>query len=79
MNLFLKDSRIVYEVQDIGLCLAKLYKQTLIAIKKNAGFWDVMPCHSHKNRPFGGTYRFHHQDDKNRQCASVASYCLQCS
>jgi hypothetical protein len=32
---------------------------------KNAVFWNVMLCASCKNRPFGGTYRLHHQGDKN--------------
>jgi hypothetical protein len=32
---------------------------------KNAVFWDAAPCGSCKNRRFGGTYRFHHQDNKN--------------
>jgi hypothetical protein len=55
---------------------------------KNGVFWDVTPCGSCKNRRFGGTYRLHHQGDKNRwtrnnasltsnrctQRASVASY-----
>jgi hypothetical protein len=34
---------------------------------KNAIFWDVTPCGSCKNRRSGGTYRFHHQDDKNQR------------
>jgi hypothetical protein len=34
---------------------------------KNAVFWDVIPCGSCKNRRFGGTWRLHHQGDKN-QC-----------
>jgi hypothetical protein len=33
---------------------------------KNAVFWDVTPCGSCKNRHFEGTYRLHHQGDKNR-------------
>jgi hypothetical protein len=32
---------------------------------KNAVFWDVTPCVSCKNRRFRGTYRLHHQADKN--------------
>jgi hypothetical protein len=44
-----------------------------------AVYWDVTPSGSCKNRGFGGTYRLHYQDDKNRramkQLASVASYC----
>jgi hypothetical protein len=33
---------------------------------KNAVFWDVAPCGSCNNRRFGGTYRHHHQGDKNQ-------------
>jgi hypothetical protein len=33
---------------------------------KNAVFLDATPCGSCKNRRFGGTYRLHHQADKNR-------------
>jgi hypothetical protein len=33
---------------------------------KNAVFWDVTPCGSCDSRRFGGTYRLHHQSDKNR-------------
>jgi hypothetical protein len=33
---------------------------------KNAFFLDVTLCGSCKNRRFGGTYRLHHQGDKNR-------------
>jgi hypothetical protein len=32
---------------------------------KNAVFWDVTPCGSCKNRPFGGTYL--HQDETNQR------------
>jgi hypothetical protein len=34
---------------------------------KNAVFWDVTPCDSCKNGCFDGTYRLHHQGDKNRR------------
>jgi hypothetical protein len=40
---------------------------------KNAIFWDVTPCGSCKNRRFGGTYRLHHQGDKNRRARNVSS------
>jgi hypothetical protein len=40
---------------------------------KNAVFWDVTPCDSCKSRRFGGTYRFHHQGDKNRRSRNVSS------
>jgi hypothetical protein len=33
---------------------------------KDGVFWDVTPCGSCKNQRFGGTYRLHHQGDKNR-------------
>jgi hypothetical protein len=33
---------------------------------KNAVFWDVTPCGSSKKRYLKGTYRFHHQGDKNQ-------------
>jgi hypothetical protein len=33
----------------------------------NAVFWDVSLCGSCKNRRFGGTYRLHHQGDRNRR------------
>jgi hypothetical protein len=32
---------------------------------KNAIFWNVTPRGSCKNRCFGGTYRLHHQGEKN--------------
>jgi hypothetical protein len=32
---------------------------------KNAVFWDITPCSCCKNLSFGGTYRLHHQGDKN--------------
>jgi hypothetical protein len=34
---------------------------------KNAVFWDVAPCGSCKNGPFGGTYHLHHQGDKSQR------------
>jgi hypothetical protein len=34
---------------------------------KFAVFWHVTPCGSCKDRPFGETYRFHQQRDKNRR------------
>jgi hypothetical protein len=39
---------------------------------KNALFWDVKPCGSCRNRRFGGTYRLHHQDEKNRRARNVS-------
>jgi hypothetical protein len=40
---------------------------------KNAVFWDVTLCGSYKNRRFVGTYRIHHQDDRNRRARNNAS------
>jgi hypothetical protein len=40
---------------------------------KNAVFWDVIPCGSCRNRRFGGTYRFHHQGERNRRARNVRS------
>jgi hypothetical protein len=34
---------------------------------KNAVYWYVTPCGLRKNRHIGGTYRLHHEADKNRQ------------
>jgi hypothetical protein len=34
--------------------------------KKNAVYWDVTLCSSCNNLRFLGTYRLHHQGDKNR-------------
>jgi hypothetical protein len=35
--------------------------------RNNAAFWDVVPCRSHVNRCFGGTYRLHLQGRKIRE------------
>jgi hypothetical protein len=40
---------------------------------KKAVLLEVMPCGSCKNRRFGGTYRLHHQGDKNRPARNVSS------
>jgi hypothetical protein len=37
---------------------------------KNAAFWDVRPRSSCKSRRFLGTYRLHHQGDKNRRTSN---------
>jgi hypothetical protein len=34
--------------------------------------WDVMPCGSCKSLRFGGTYRLHHQVEKNQQARNVS-------
>jgi hypothetical protein len=39
---------------------------------KNVIFWDVTTCDSCKNRCFGGTYRLHHQSDKDRRGRNVS-------
>jgi hypothetical protein len=39
---------------------------------KNVVFWDVTPCGYSNNRRFRGTYRRHHQGDKNRQARNVS-------
>jgi hypothetical protein len=39
----------------------------MVVTMKNAIFWDVMPCGCCKNRCSGGTYRLHHQGDKNQR------------
>jgi hypothetical protein len=38
---------------------------------KNAVFWNVTPRGSCNNRRFGGTWRLHHQGDKNRWTRNV--------
>jgi hypothetical protein len=48
-----------------GKCCVSFVIFTAVTIK-NASFWDVTPCGSCRNRIFGGTYRLHHQGDKNR-------------
>jgi hypothetical protein len=40
---------------------------------KNAFFWDVMPCGSCKKRRSGGTYRLHHQGEKNQPARNNVS------
>jgi hypothetical protein len=40
---------------------------------KNGVFWDFTPCGSYKNLRFGGTYRLHHQGDKNRRARNNVS------
>jgi hypothetical protein len=50
----------------------------VLSFFKNVIFWDVTPHASCKNRRFGGSYRLHHQDDKNRQARNVSSICSIC-
>jgi hypothetical protein len=40
---------------------------------KNAGFWDVIPCDSGKNRGFGGMYRLHHQGGRDQRARNNVS------
>jgi hypothetical protein len=40
---------------------------------KSAVVWDVTPCGSCKNRRFGGTYRLHHQGNKNKRARNVSN------
>jgi hypothetical protein len=46
---------------------------------KNVVFWGLMPCGSCENRCFWGTYRLHHQGDKNQRAKNsvVAPYCYR--
>jgi hypothetical protein len=46
-------------------CSSVIFDIQCMALK-TAVFWDVRPCGSCKNGRFGGTYRVHHQSDKNR-------------
>jgi hypothetical protein len=41
---------------------------------KNTVFWDVTTRGSCKNRSFGGTYRLHHDGDKNRRARKNVSF-----
>jgi hypothetical protein len=45
----------------------------MAVIMKNAIFWDMMPCGSSKNPRLGGTYRLHHQGEKNKRARNVSS------
>jgi hypothetical protein len=45
----------------------------LKTILKNATFCDVKPSGSCRNRRFVGTYRLHHQGDKNPRARSNVS------
>jgi hypothetical protein len=44
-----------------------------VVTMKNFVFWDVTLYGSCKNQRFGGTYRLHHQGDKNRRARNNAS------
>jgi hypothetical protein len=47
----------------------------LIAVDdKKFVFWNITPCGSCKNRSFEGTYRLHHQGDKNRRATNVSCF-----
>jgi hypothetical protein len=45
----------------------------MVEAMKNGIFWDVMLCGSCKNRLSGGTYRLHHQGDKNWRARNVST------
>jgi hypothetical protein len=40
---------------------------------KNDVFWGVAPCGSCENQRFGGTYRLHHQVEKNQRARNSVS------
>jgi hypothetical protein len=40
---------------------------------KDSVFWDVTAYGSYKNRSIEGTYRLHHQGDKNRRAKKNVS------
>jgi hypothetical protein len=44
-----------------------LLKYKLLFSFEEFVFYGVAPCGSSKNRRFDGTYRFHHQGDKNQR------------
>jgi hypothetical protein len=52
----------LYLTANISHLRYKQFSATAVSMK-NAVFWNVMPYGSCKNRYFGGTYRFRHQDD----------------
>jgi hypothetical protein len=47
--------------------------QEISRMQKNAVFWDITPCGSRKSRRFGGTYRLHHQGEKNERARDYVS------
>jgi hypothetical protein len=53
-----------YPVKYAIACLGEV--SALTNQLKNVVFWDVTSRGSCKNQRFGGTYRLHHQGDKNR-------------
>jgi hypothetical protein len=55
-----------------GQCYVRFEVFTAVAMK-NTDVWDVTPCGSRKNQRFGGTFRFHHQGDKNRRARNNVS------
>jgi hypothetical protein len=46
-------------------CYVRFEVFTAVTVK-NAVSWDMTSCGSCKNRRFGGTWRVHHQGDKNQ-------------
>jgi hypothetical protein len=55
-----------------GLCYVRFAVFTAV-IKKNAVFWDVVPCGSCRNGRIEGPYHFHLQGDKNLRAAFTVS------
>jgi hypothetical protein len=47
-------------------CISKWLSDLAINMK-NTVFWDVAPCRYSINRRFGGTYRLHLQDRRNKK------------
>jgi hypothetical protein len=47
-------------------------QREMVTVKKNGVFWDVTLCGSCRNGLFEGTYRLHHQGDKNRRTRNLA-------
>jgi hypothetical protein len=57
--MYITDPLFVFRSTDISMSRNR-------EIMKNAIFWDVAPCGSCVNRPFGGRYRLHFQGRKIR-------------
>jgi hypothetical protein len=51
----------------IGIASPLRFEVFTTVAMKNTVFWHITQCGYCKNRRFGGTYRLHHQGDKNRQ------------
>jgi hypothetical protein len=53
-------------------CCVRFQVSTAVTVK-NAVFWDVTPCGSCKNLRFRGTYRLHHQSERNQRVRRYVS------